>query len=534
STAGVEAIVDFVWGLPRRRKVVVFTNSTAAAAHVGDALSDLLVDGQLATHLRSEEPDASEKALRRFRELRECNVLVCDRSGEEGLNLQFADVVVHAELPFNPNRLEQRIGRLDRHGQGDPIESVVLTDEREGSLLGAWTTVLASAFGAFDRSISAFQFAIDKVMPEIVRAVVEDGAVGLLEIGEKLPEILERERQDIAEQEYLDSIEAIEFDLPSAQSLRDRDGRFEHFEACHDRLLCTGKGQLRFDRREFFDEPNLSSYWATEPDGGRDPLITRRDLSVFLRNSYSTPGAVRYGSHDREVVLENPGRRLWAAGDPLLDGMLEYVRRRDDRGRAYAFVKKQADHGDGPPIAALRFDFIVEAGLFTGDLGQSGELAVTRRLAGHLPPFVETVWVDIDLDEIVDPDLVRRLSGRYSKGFGDRYLHPGHWDRVDDAFPGLDWEAWCDGADPMARATVLARESTRTRFELARAEATRVAEARAEALRGRQRLVTDVGAALEFEESAAAAIDDALSRPALVVDAVGFVVLCGEDLGASE
>jgi ATP-dependent helicase HepA len=532
STAAVEAIVDFVWGVPRRTKVVVFTNSTAAAIRIRDALVELLVDGQVASHLDAEALVDTEKALRRFRETRECNVLVCDRSGEEGLNLQFADIVLHAELPFNPNRLEQRIGRLDRHGRGGPVESVILADDREGSLLGAWTDVLASAFGAFDRSISAFQFAVDKVMPEVIRATVEDGTVGLLGIGERLPEILERERQDIAEQEYLDSIEAIDLDVPSAEPLRARDERFDYFEACHERLICNGKGQLRFRRRDYFEDLDHYSYWASDPVRGGEPMVAARDLDAFFDGSFSTSTLARYGSHDREAILESPGRRIWAAGDPFLDGMLEYVRRRDDRGRAYAFVKMQADHGANPPIAALRFDFIVEAAPLSDRLGESARLALARRLVGHLPPFVETIWVDVGVDEIVDPDLIRRLAGRYSTTFGDRYLHPGRWDVLDDAFPGLDWEAWCDGADQMTRETVLARTTTRQRFEDARAGAARVAEARMEALRGRQRLVTDVGSALAFEEAAANAIGDALSRPTLVADAVGFVILCGDSLGS--
>ena len=43
---------------------------------------------------------------------------VTDRIGEDGLNLQFADAVVHLDLPTSLMRVEQRIGRLDRIGRG--------------------------------------------------------------------------------------------------------------------------------------------------------------------------------------------------------------------------------------------------------------------------------------------------------------------------------------------------------------------------------------------------------------------------------
>jgi ATP-dependent helicase HepA len=51
-------------------------------------------------------------------------VLVCDAMAEEGLNLQGGEkIVIHFDLPLSPNRIEQRLGRADRYGSGDPIPS---------------------------------------------------------------------------------------------------------------------------------------------------------------------------------------------------------------------------------------------------------------------------------------------------------------------------------------------------------------------------------------------------------------------------
>ena len=44
-------------------------------------------------------------------------MLVSTDAGGEGINLQFAHVVVNWDLPWSPSRLEQRIGRVDRIGQ---------------------------------------------------------------------------------------------------------------------------------------------------------------------------------------------------------------------------------------------------------------------------------------------------------------------------------------------------------------------------------------------------------------------------------
>ncbi|MCP2830389.1 helicase-related protein, partial [Salmonella enterica] len=56
----------------------------------------------------------------------QCRVLVCDARAEEGLNLHGGrKVVLHFDLPATPNRIEQRLGRLDRFGSGDAIHSLV-------------------------------------------------------------------------------------------------------------------------------------------------------------------------------------------------------------------------------------------------------------------------------------------------------------------------------------------------------------------------------------------------------------------------
>lgn len=52
-------------------------------------------------------------------------------SAEEGLNLQKRGAyAIHHDLPFSPNRIEQRMGRLDRFGSGMPVQSFALVGDR--------------------------------------------------------------------------------------------------------------------------------------------------------------------------------------------------------------------------------------------------------------------------------------------------------------------------------------------------------------------------------------------------------------------
>ena len=56
-------------------------------------------------------------------------ILVSTDAGGEGLNLQFAHVVINYDLPWNPMRIEQRIGRVDRIGQKHPVKAFNLVFE---------------------------------------------------------------------------------------------------------------------------------------------------------------------------------------------------------------------------------------------------------------------------------------------------------------------------------------------------------------------------------------------------------------------
>ena len=63
--------------------------------------------------------------------------MVATEAAGEGINLQFCKVMINWDLPWNPNRLEQRMGRIHRYGQEHEVHIVnlVANTTREGSVL---------------------------------------------------------------------------------------------------------------------------------------------------------------------------------------------------------------------------------------------------------------------------------------------------------------------------------------------------------------------------------------------------------------
>ena len=71
-------------------------------------------------------------AEREFRE--DCQILVATEAAGEGINLQFCWYMINYDIPWNPNRLEQRMGRIHRYGQEKDcyIQNFVAKNTREG------------------------------------------------------------------------------------------------------------------------------------------------------------------------------------------------------------------------------------------------------------------------------------------------------------------------------------------------------------------------------------------------------------------
>lgn len=98
-------------------KTLIFTEYVATQRYLIDKLQKNGIptvgfDGSLSR---------GRKEWSKFLFSREAQVMVCTESGGEGLNLQFCSNLINYDLPWNPMRLEQRIGRIHRLGQTRPV-----------------------------------------------------------------------------------------------------------------------------------------------------------------------------------------------------------------------------------------------------------------------------------------------------------------------------------------------------------------------------------------------------------------------------
>jgi SNF2 family DNA or RNA helicase len=98
-----------------RRKVIVFSEWIKTHQLIGELLRK---KGVGFTELNGRVPVKQRGSLiRQFEQNPECKVFLSTEAGGAGLNLQAADILINFELPWNPAKKNQRIGRIDRLGQ---------------------------------------------------------------------------------------------------------------------------------------------------------------------------------------------------------------------------------------------------------------------------------------------------------------------------------------------------------------------------------------------------------------------------------
>ena len=101
-----------------------------------------------------------DDARRRFRD-READVFLCTDAAAEGLNFQFCGALINYDMPWNPMRVEQRIGRIDRLGQQNRVIRIVNL-HYEG-------TVESDVYRALRTRIGLFESVVGRLQPILAR-----------------------------------------------------------------------------------------------------------------------------------------------------------------------------------------------------------------------------------------------------------------------------------------------------------------------------------------------------------------------------
>jgi superfamily II DNA/RNA helicase len=128
--AKAEALLEWIYRLQQEEsesdlKVLIFTEFVPTQ----EMLKEFLSERGFSVVCLNGSMDMEERRQVQEKFAAEARILISTDAGGEGLNLQFCHVVVNYDIPWNPMRLEQRIGRVDRIGQRHEVRALNLVLE---------------------------------------------------------------------------------------------------------------------------------------------------------------------------------------------------------------------------------------------------------------------------------------------------------------------------------------------------------------------------------------------------------------------
>jgi superfamily II DNA or RNA helicase len=119
--------------LDKQEKILIFTESTDTLKYLERRLKERVP--AIAKIVGKYSMDERRRQVELFRN--ECQVMLATDAGGESINLQFCNQMINYDIPWNPNKLEQRMGRIHRIGQKNEVAifNLVAANTREGDVM---------------------------------------------------------------------------------------------------------------------------------------------------------------------------------------------------------------------------------------------------------------------------------------------------------------------------------------------------------------------------------------------------------------
>jgi len=185
----------------------------------------------------SRAADIRAALVENFRD--EAQIMIATEAAAEGINLQFCSLIVNYDLPWNPQRIEQRIGRCHRYGQ--KYDVVVINflnkanaaDQRVFELLDEKFNLFNGVFGASDEVLGAIESGIDfeNRIAEIYQTCREPQQIDLQfeelqeELDDQINAAMDSTRQKLLENFDAEVHDKLKVNLQESKSYLDKYGR---------------------------------------------------------------------------------------------------------------------------------------------------------------------------------------------------------------------------------------------------------------------------------------------------------------------
>lgn len=361
-----------------RRKLVIFTEQRDTLNYLQEQLTKVIGKPDAVVCISGQTPREKRRQIQEaFRNDPEVLILIATDAAGEGINLQRAHLMVNYDLPWNPNRLEQRFGRIHRIGQTEVCHlwNLVAKETREGEIYFRLLEKIAEQSRALNGAVFDVLGKVFEGRPlrELLMEAVRYGETA--EVKAKLEKVicqLDRDRLEellhdhLLAEERLDArrVEEIRHQMERAQARRLQPHYIGSFFA---EAFSHLGGQLQKREPKRFEIRHVPADIRNRDrvTGLKAPVLRSYERVTF----FNEPNALR--------LEGKPPAALVAPGHPLLDATVDLILEKY-RGllRQGSILIDPHDNGTEPRIL-----FYIEQAIVDGrNVAGRNERVISRRI----------------------------------------------------------------------------------------------------------------------------------------------------------
>jgi superfamily II DNA or RNA helicase len=303
---------------PKDKKVIIFTESKDTLDYLEKKIKQwgYLVN-VIHGGMKLEERVLAEKIFKN-----ETQILVATEAAGEGINLQFCHLMVNYDIPWNPNRLEQRMGRIHRYGQDKEvfIFNLVAEDTREGRVLTRLFQKLDEIRKALG-SDKVFDCLGEVLLNENLSQLLIDAASNSRNIEEILKDI-----DIVVDEDYILKVKEnlgeslathfIDYTRIKEMEKQARENRLipEYTESFFKKAFIKAEGKIKELENNFISVEHI-------------PYEIRKiaDSDLFKKSFGSLIKRYPKVTFDKEIAFKNQDAEFISFGHPLFEAVMQWI-----------------------------------------------------------------------------------------------------------------------------------------------------------------------------------------------------------------
>lgn len=505
------AIVDYLDQELYEKKIVLFTSFSETFELYQKVLRQVYNENDLAFFSKNMTSDDRELNIYRFQNEKGCHILLCDKTGGEGRNFQIADYLVHLDLPWDANEIEQRIGRLDRL-ERDParpiVNSVVVVSEEslEEQLFDFWNRGL----NVFEESLSGLEIVLEEINNHMFSAMSKNIRYGLFNEVPQIIEMTTQLKKEIKREQRFDTIGYL------YKPMNRQIGRLLRYYSANENALfsqtmlnwaslagfkANGKGDVITFRASEFQLNSAKNTLLIPPNWTAYLQSKQMEFATRISELYSkykakglSDGKEIKGTFNRKVAIDNDYLHFFAPGDAIFDCIVENAIR-STKGQATAFAMRADIDWEGFVYA---FSVTPNERLLLSKGISPSEIAYFRN---YLTANVAIVPIGLEkYQETSREQVILEYEKLIKKGYkyihstvdhlgkrgrsGGGFLHISHQYHISNMewfknrFPSDLWKSYVDGSYDIARKTALKELAHKSHLSDAKEEIQRLIAAK--------------------------------------------------------